>query len=113
MEGNSFIPAEKVKRRSRQTWSLHDTGDLDRKKSKIAKAGAVVVARERISTPRSFQVLGMTAAGQVYAARHIRIAGSDPHAEKCRKSANEEDKHKFLDAGNHQLFTLEWTSRSS
>jgi len=98
---NSFIPPEKIKRRSRQTWSVHDTGDLDRKKSKIANTGVVIVMGERIPTLWRFQILGMTAAGQVRAACHIRTAGSDTDAEKHWKTANEEDKHKFMNAGNH------------
>ena len=115
LNGSPFIPPEKVKGKSYHTWSVHDARALDSKKSKIANAGAgvVIATWERILALRRFKVLGMTTAGPIHAACHIRTAGSHLHADERRKTANEDDKHYFMDAGNHQLFILEKTSRPS
>ena len=111
LNGSPLIPSEKVKGQSCHTWSVHDAGSLDSKKSKIANAGVVIVTWERILALRRFQVLGMTTAGSIRAACHIRTAGNHTHADERRKTANEDDKHDLVDAGNHQLFTLGRTSR--
>lgn len=115
LNGSPFIPPDKVKGKSCHTWSVHDARALDSKKSKIANAsaGVVIASWERTLALRRFQVLGMTTAGQIHAACHIRTAGNHIHADERRETANEDDKHYFMDAGNHQLFTLERTSRPS
>ena len=113
LNGSPLIPPEKVKGQSCHTWSVHDARALDSKKSKIANAGAgvVIATWERILALQRFQVLEMTTAGPIHAACHIRTAGNHTHADEHRKTANEDDKHDLVDAGNHQLFTLGRTPR--